>query len=112
MKKSLELLKEEFESSPFRTQQYLNFHRVFKKEFTALLKNLHCEDIQFRKPNHFDVTGNFTKDNQPWYFSFGDLRGTNNEMMVRRVRDYKDYTGQSNQWVTIKNLEDGLRRVI
>ena len=58
MKKSFKLIEKDCESSAYRTPQYLEFHRTFKRELTALLKP-YVSKIEVSKPNHFDVTGFF-----------------------------------------------------
>ncbi len=97
MKKSLYLLGFEFESSSQRTPQYLEFHRVFKREIKKLLKP-YIKEIDVHKPNHFDVTGFFrTNNDKIFYFSVGDLRWDKEAMMIREAKDFKDYTGGRNQ---------------
>lgn len=59
MKNSLNLIREKFESSSYQTSQYLDFYKVFKSEFTKLLKDLQCTEIKINKPNHFDISGFF-----------------------------------------------------
>ena len=103
MKKSFELIKQEFESSSMKTPQYLAFHRTFKREFTKLLQSLGAENVEVKKANHFDVFGFFTIANQIWYFSIGDLRWDKNTMLIRTAKNYVDYTGGSNQTVSLKD---------
>ncbi|MDP2907075.1 MAG: hypothetical protein Q8O03_03985 [Nanoarchaeota archaeon] len=113
MTKSLYLLGFNFESSCSRTPQYLEFHRVFKKEFTTLLKP-HAQEIQFSKPNHFDVTG-FFKTNKEliYYFSIGDLRWSKESMLIRTAKDFKDYTGGSNGSIRLDgNFTDNLLNLL
>lgn len=101
MKKSLKLLKEEFESSCQRTTQYLTFHRTFKRELTNLLKE-YCNKIEIGKPNHFDVSGFFElKTGQIYYFMLGDLRWFKNSILIRTATNFKDYTGGSNNFINL-----------
>jgi len=94
-KKVIWLLNQEFESSIQRTPQYLEAHRVFKREFSKILKPL-CSKIEISKPNHFDITGFFQmNDGRIYYFSIGDLRW-NKTFLLRTAKDFKDYTGGSN----------------
>ena len=99
--KSLYLLGFNFESSGGRTPQYLEFHRTFKREFTNLLKPL-TKEISISKPNHFDLTGFFKlNDDRIYYFSIGDLRWNKWSMLIRTAKDFKDYTGGSNNKISI-----------
>ena len=45
MEKTLKELKQEFTSSSSRTKQYIDFHRLFKREFKAILKE-HIKEIK------------------------------------------------------------------
>ena len=101
--KSLYLLGFKFESNSGRTYQYLEFHKVFEKEFTILLKPF-IKKIEVSKPNHFDVTGFFELNNSEiYYFSIGDLRWDKQSMLIRTARDFRDYSGGSNGYVLLNN---------
>lgn len=105
MEKTKYLLGFEFESASSRTPQYLEFHKVFKKEFMAMLKPIVSEMI-VSKPNHFDVTGFFkTVKGNIYYFSLEDLRWDKETMMYRTAKDFKDYTGGSNCTIKTSELE-------
>lgn len=105
MKKTFELLKEDFESSTTRTPQYLNFHKVFKKEFIALLKD-QASKIEISKPNHFDISGFFQiKEGTIYYFSISDLRWSKDKMLIREAESFSDYTGGSNYFIALKDSE-------
>jgi hypothetical protein len=117
MRKTFVALRQTFESSCSKTPQYLAFHRLFKRELTALLTDLGCTNIQISKPNHFDASGFFTAaSGQAWYFRLEDLRWSKDKLLVRRVRDYKDYTGGMNQYVNMTtdalNFANGLRNLL
>ena len=107
--KSLYLLGFEFASSSSRTSQYLEFHKTFKKEITAVLKPF-TQEIRVSTPNHFDVSGFFkTTKGTTYYFYVGDLRWSKGSLLIRTVKDFKDYTGGSNDYITlnedfVKNL--------
>jgi len=101
MEKSLYLLNQEFESSGQRTPQYLEFHRTFKREFKALLKP-YIKEIEIDKPNHFDISGFFKlNDDRIYYFSLSDLRWDKDSLLIRTAKDFKDYTGGSNNDITL-----------
>jgi len=100
--KVIYLLNCDFESSSQRTTQYLEFHRTFKREFKKVLNPI-CNKIEISKPNHFDVSGFFQlKDNRIYYFSISDLRW-NKTFLIRIAKDFKDYTGGSNNFINLDN---------
>ena len=100
--KVIYLLNCEFESSSGRTEQYSKAHRIFKKEFTAILKPI-CKEILISKPNPFDITGFFKlNDDRIYWFSIGDLRW-DKVFLIRTAKDFKDYTGGSNNFLSLNN---------
>ena len=109
MKKSIALLKKGFESSSQTTQEFLNFVRTFRSEFTKELKSIGATDIQIGK-GHFYVSGFFTVDGQAWYFSLSDVRGMEyclnqscmGKLLYRTAKNYKDFTGGQNRYATIE----------
>ena len=106
MKKSIQLLKQGFESSTTTTEEFKTFFRTFKSEFTRELKTITATDIVFSR-GHFDVSGFFTIDKQAYYFSISDVRCSEYrlpQLMYRTAKDYKDYRGGGNRWVDIKPL--------
>ena len=113
MKNSIKLLLAGFESSSVTTQEFLDFYYTFRKEFTKELKSVGATDIQITK-GHFYVSGFFTVNKKVFYFNLSDVRGMDyalcnspdsiqSQLMYRTAKDYKDYTGGTNQWVTIKS---------
>lgn len=112
MKNTISLLLAGFESSSKTTPEFLNFVRTFKKEFTKELKSIGATDIQFSR-GHFYITGFFTVNEQSYYFSLPDVRSMNyclatnpdsysSQLLYRTAKDYKDFTGGSNQYVKIQ----------
>jgi hypothetical protein len=106
MNKALALTQQYFESSSGKTPQYLSWHRTFKRAFTQFLLNLGASKIEIRNPNHFDMSGFFTVNEQIWYFSISDLRFFKDSMLVRTAKDYRDFTGGTNQYVAMTQGED------
>ena len=114
MKKAITETQKDFENSSSRIPEYLAWYRLFKREFTAFLKERGITEISFGKPNHFDMSGFFRKENQAYYFSIGDLRGFKDDMLIRTAKDFKDYTGGTNQSILLKSVEtftDGFNRI-
>lgn len=113
MKKTVKLLEAGFESSTGKTPEFLEFVKVFKKEFTNELKTIGAKNIVF-SVGHFYISGFFTtSDDKIYYFSLPDVRGyvhakvTNPDsvwckLMYRTAKDYKDYTGGVNRYVNIE----------
>lgn len=113
MKKSLQLLKQEFESSCLKTPQYTSFHRTFKREFTKLLQGLGAVSVKFFKPNHFDASGFFQINGQWWYFRLEDLRWAKDSLLIRTAKDDRDFSGGRNQFIALnESLETNLKRLI
>ena len=105
-------LKRGFESSSGLTPEFDWFYRTFKREFTSELMSVGCTDIVFSR-GHFYVSGFFTFNGQPFYFSLPDVRGIADclemnpnscmcQLLYRTARDYKDYSGGRNMYCPIK----------
>ena len=112
MKKTIAKLKEGFQSSSTKTEEFKAFCRTFKSEFTKELQSINATNIVFRN-GHFYISGFFTVDSQAWYFSLSDVRGFEyglkvnpdscmNKLLYRTAKDYRDFTGGSNRYATIE----------
>jgi hypothetical protein len=111
MKKAIELFKQGFESSSTLTPEFSAFFKTFKKEFTAELKKMGCTKIEIGR-GHFYISGFFTSQSgQIYYFSLSDVRSgyEYNSLLYRTAKDYKDFTGGSNQFTTIQNFTAEMR---
>lgn len=107
MKKTIALMKQQFESSTGNTPQFLDFARVFKKEFSAHLHaKHHAEGIRFSR-GHFYISGFFKNPSGIWYFSIGDLRHKfmDGAMLLRRAKSFEDYTGGANNFISTKSTD-------
>lgn len=113
MKNTNRLLNMNFESSSGTTPEFLEFFKTFKREFTKELKSIGAIDIKFRK-GHFYVNGFFTVNGQAMYFSLSDVRDFKysrtadpyscmTKLLYRTAKDYKDFTGGHNQYVSIES---------
>ena len=108
MNKTLALLKRGFQSSSGTTPDFLDFVKIFKKEFTKELVSIGATNIQIGR-GHFYVSGFFTVGNKPYYFSLSDVRSYNpngghfSDLLYRTAKDYKDYTGGINHYVKIES---------
>tara|TARA_B100000470_G_C19587908_1_gene300793 strand:- start:138 stop:635 length:498 start_codon:yes stop_codon:yes gene_type:complete len=116
-----------FDSSSGKTEQYMTFCKVFRKQFKKLLAdNFDLKGIDGWNSNaHFSQSGFFEVNSDGsfvcpdgrgriFYFSIEDLRWSPT-FMIRRAKDFKDYTGGSNDYLNVENFESfmtGLRRVV
>lgn len=110
MKKSIQLLSVEMESSSGLTPQFKEFYSTFKKELTKFLTDKGCTKIEVGK-GHFYVSGFFTNaSGQIYYFSLSDVRGMHyrgsKEMLYRTATHYKDFTGGGNNYIDLNRLEN------
>jgi hypothetical protein len=113
MKKIAEALKQEFESSSGLTQQFADFYRLFKKEFTKVLKNLGAMEIRISR-GHFYISGFFQlADGRIWYFSLGDVRwgSFRDKLLIRTAKSFEDYTGGDNNFIDIGCMDE-LKRIV
>jgi len=96
---SLNMLKEEFESSIGETEHFRQFYRAFKRDMRRILRP-YVKRIRFSK-GHFFVSGFFELDDgRIFYFSTGDVRyKLMPSMLIRRAKDFNDYTGGTNMYV-------------
>jgi len=92
---------EEFESSSGKTEQWLTAFSNSKREIKKAIAHL-VDNLEFSR-EHFYFSGFFTRrsDNQIFYFSVSDVRGHNDQLLIRTATSYKDYTGGGNNYVTI-----------
>ena len=113
MKKTLMLLKQGFESSCTKTPEFVAFCRVFKSEFSKVLKELGCTDTIFSY-GHFDISGFFkNKKGNTYYFSLSDVRWmmampftSKFNILYRTAKDYKDYTGGRNRFIDVDKVAE------
>ena len=105
MQNVLELTKKEFESSSTKTPEYLAWHKTFKKEFTAFLKQKGATKIEISKSNHFDISGFFKIGMQIFWFRIEDLRWNKEDMLIRTATNFNDYTGGYNRYISLDNYE-------
>jgi len=100
----------EFVSSCNTTDQFKSFARNFKSYLKKLTKD-NFDIVNFNR-GHFDVSG-FLKNkenNKLVYFSVSDVRFFPNEwynhVLVRTAKHDKDYTGGSNNYSTLDEIEN------
>jgi hypothetical protein len=96
--------------SCYKTEEIKKTYSMFKRGFKGYLQN-YFKLIQFKpRLGHFFISGFFELENkengnkQIYYFSIEDLRG-GCKFMIRTVKDFKDYTGGSNNYLSLKDFE-------
>ena len=73
------------------------------------LKQAEFTDIKFLN-GHYYFSGFATKNNKVIYYSISDVRhfppiGGSADLLIRTAKDYKDYTGGSNNWSSLQTKE-------
>lgn len=111
MKKTIMLIGNGLENSSQTTQEFLTAYRAFKGEFTKILRDKECTDIEIGK-GHFYISGFFrAKTGQLWYFNLSDLRDPADRMnlLYRTAMHNKDYTGGGNRWCQLSRVENDMK---
>lgn len=103
MNKFIGMVSQGVESSSTSTPQWEMIFREFKKEFIRELRVVDAKKPVFNK-GHFYISGFFTHNNQPYYFTTSDTRtmGSNPEILIRTAKDYTDLIGGPNQFIAIE----------
>ena len=86
--------------------------KSYSKEKSIVRKALNqanFTDIKFSN-GHYCFSGFAAKNNKVIYFSISDVRhfpptGGGTDLLIRTAKDYKDYTGESNNWSSLKTEE-------
>lgn len=119
MKNTNTLVKEwgsvEFESSSLKTEQFKKFVSAFKKA----MKEVAGDEFTVTGYNvgHFQVSGFLQSKDNPEkfvYFSTPDVRdgrGRSTKILIRTAKYNKDYSGGYNQFVSMMNMADAVRRL-
>lgn len=108
MKKVVQLLRVQFQSSSTKTKQFTDFARTFKKEFGLELARVGAELLTFNA-GHFYLSGFFQKGDQLFYFCTFDVRGHEKGFYFRTAKSTKDYVGGPN--ITVK-IAEGMGEII
>ena len=111
MKKIIEQLKigeRYFGSGGHNSPEFNKFFNSFKKVFKKELETIGATDFEAGK-GHFYLSGFFRLGEQLFYFSISDVRhglgfdrSGQPKMLVRTAQHNKDWTGDSNNYVEIK----------
>ena len=84
-------------------------YNIEKSIVRRALKQADFTDIKFLN-GHYYFSGFATKNNKVIYFSISDVRhfpptGGGADLLIRTAKDYKDYTGGSNNYSSLKTEE-------
>ena len=84
-------------------------YNIEKSIVRRSLKQADFTDIKFLN-GHYQFSGFATKNNKAIYFSISDVRhfpptGGGADLLIRTAKDYKDYTGGSNNYSSLKTEE-------
>ena len=87
-------------------QDFKDFFRKEKSRLTKIFKEKGCTDIEMNYGFYY-FSGFFTAPSgQIYYFSCSDVRHFSyNQLLIRTAKDYKDFTGGSNQYVGIDKAD-------
>lgn len=86
-------------------QDFKDFFKKEKKRITRNLKEMGCIDIKMRY-GFYSFSGFFTsKTGQIYYFSCSDVRHDYSSLLYRTAKDYNDFTGGANQFISIDALK-------
>ena len=106
-----ERLTHSHESSSMKTEELKTTYKMFKRGLKMLLTTVNNtnDDINIVRwttsLGHFYISGFVELDNSKFvYFSIEDLRG-GCKFMIRECRDFKDYTGFSNDYLNLDDFE-------
>lgn len=107
----------QFGSGTRTTPEFDSFFRKTRNDFNKSLADV-AERIEMKK-GHFYFYGFLTRksDGQAIYFSISDVRFfPGDKMLVRTAKDYRDFTGGHNEYVSINdsfeaNLKQAIRRL-
>lgn len=78
-----------------------SFERILGNELRALFISIRAVNVKLRA-SIYGSRGFFTLNGQMYYFSVSDLRHfPKDNILIRTARDYQDFTGGSNQYITL-----------
>jgi len=110
MQKVAIALQQEFESSSQLTPQFAEFYKLFKREFTKMLKkNFDIVKIRIRL-GHFYISGFFQlTDGSIFHFHLGDVRwdcfGDGKKLLIKTANSFEDYVSGNYNFVDVDDIE-------
>ena len=102
MNKTLNLLKQGFQSSSGVTPEWRSFVIKFRNDLRKELAKINAKNFTLSR-GHFYVSGFFQIEAQWYYFSISDVRYFPTEQMLIRTAEHDhDYTGGKNTYTKIE----------
>lgn len=105
----------EFSSGGYTGEDYKKFERLYINYLKALLKNNGWELVKVNK-NHYEFSAFFLCNNKYIYFNVSDVRFFSNswynKVLIRTAKSQTDYSGGSNNYTSLVNLEKSIRRLL
>lgn len=113
MEALVKLTSKGLQSSSGLTQEWKTTYTKTSGLLKKLFTKMGCANIKLTR-GHFYLSGFLTAPNGEIFYinlSSFDMFGIEN-MLIRTAKDYKDFTGGSNNYVSINNIEEDLKRII
>lgn len=104
----MEKIKKRLENGIIDTGSYVSddfkkFCREFKTEFKKELQKIGGTNYK-QNNGHYYISAFFTYKDKCYYISLSDVRFFNNDdLLIRDCKDYKDFTGGTNNYIEIKD---------
>lgn len=101
-----------FESSSITTEQCKQFYTDLKNVFDNVFGKEYKTKIGL---GHFYISGFVEKNNKFVYFNIEDLRENGdefNKVLYRTAKSFNDYTGGSNRYTELENLDIAIKNIL
>jgi hypothetical protein len=94
-----------FESSCYRTEEYIKFERQCRKELKSMLTERGINLHKFL-PNHFEWSAVLEKGGKFVYVRISDVRCFSwyNEVLIRTMAHDRDWTGGTNNYCSFDKI--------
>ena len=100
----VQFAKRGYDSSSGLTDEWKEGYRKMHNGLKTIITELGGVNFESSR-GHFGISGFFTYEEQVWYFSISDVRWFDGRMLIRTAKDYKDFSGGSNEYVNVRNKE-------
>jgi hypothetical protein len=84
---------------------FKKFFRTEKSRLTKIFKAKGCTDIQMNYGFYYFSGFLTAPSGQVYYFSCFDVRDSYTQLLIRRAKDYKDFTGGSNNFINVNEVD-------
>ena len=85
------------------SNDFKKFCREFKTDFKKELAKIGGTNYK-QNNGHYYISAFFTYKDKCYYISLSDCRYfSNDSLLIRECKDYKDYTGGTNNYIDIKD---------